>query len=238
MIDLTTLSTSIYEYVSLVSRGDYVKLDDDIITRYEELLAGAIAHRAGARGDSLEELANIQKVIPNINAIITWLRGTDFYSAPASTRYHESYRGGLLIHTLKAYNKMTELIETPSFSGVDVGSATLVILAHDWCKIDRYESYMKNVQNPKTEIWEKQLAYRCKEDCVGLGHGPQSLMMLSRFCTSSLTSLTFEEMAAIRWHMYTYDVTSYDIYDLTSCNKKFPLVLITQFADQMAVCEF
>ena len=62
-------------------------------------------------------------------------------------------------------------------------------------------------------------------------------MMVSQFCTTKSTNLTFDEMAAIRWHMYTYDVTSYDVDDLNKCNNKIPLVLITQFADQMAAGE-
>lgn len=235
MIELDNLKTDIYTYISMVVDCNKEKKFEDSTSEYESLLAGAFGFRASyfARGDRDE---NIQKVIPTITAVINWLRNTDFYIAPASTRYHDSFKGGLLAHSLKAYHKMTELCGIYTFSGVNLGSATLCILTHDWCKIDRYESYLKSTPDANGN-WVKGPAYKCKEGALGLGHGPQSLMMLSRFCTSPLTSLSFDEMAAIRWHMYTYDVTSYDVNDLNNCGSKIPLVLLIQFADQMAVCE-
>ena len=85
------------------------------------------------------------------------------------------------------------------------------------------------------EFGSKLLKY--VEGCLGLGHGPQSLIMLSQFCTNKYTKLTFDEMAAIRWHMSTYDVTSYDLNDMSECCVKIPLVLLTQFADHLSICE-
>ena len=72
---------------------------------------------------------------------------------------------------------------------------------------------------------------------MGLGHGPQSLVILSQFCNTKYTLLNFDEMAAIRWHMYTYDVTSYDVDDLNKCSTSIPLVMLTQFSDQLAARE-
>ena len=133
---------------------------------------------------------------------------------------------------------MVELHSLKSFNKIDLGSATLIALTHDWCKIGKYEPYFKNEKNKQTGLWEEKLSYKCSDKYLGLGHGPQSLMMLSQFCTNSLTNLTFDEMAAIRWHMYTYDVTSYDVNDLNKCNNKIPLVILTQFADQLACSEY
>lgn len=227
MIDLDNLTNDIYSYVSLVESAEPVDIsNEDMVSCYEKLLAGAM----GCRAD------NLGTIIPNVIAMINWLRSTDFYKAPASTKYHEAYESGLLCHTLKAYNKMVELIKIPSFSNIDIGSATLVILAHDWCKIGRYEKYLKSTPDANGN-WVKLPAYKYSEGCLGLGHGPQSLIMLSQFCTNRQTRLSFAEMAAIRWHMSTYDATSYDINDMSECCAKIPLVLLTQFADRLSICE-
>lgn len=204
------------------------------IDLYESLIVESLFHRANSRVDTI---LNEDKLIPIIKSLLNWLRRSEFYTSPASAKYHEAFHGGLLLHSLKVYNKMIELRAIPSFKDVDLGSATLVTLTHDWCKIGMYESYTKNVKNPETKIWEEQLAYKHTDKYMGLGHGPQSLMMLSQFCTTGLTSLTFDEMAAIRWHMYTYDVTSYDIDDLNKCGNHIPMVKLIQFADQLSICD-
>lgn len=236
MINIDQLADNMDKYIAMLGESqDLINNHHDArVSIYESLLAGAIAQRAKDRLTEPVYRTKLPDIITNITTILNWLRSNDFYTAPASTRYHESFKGGLLIHTLKAYNKMTELHTIPSFVKVDIASATLVILAHDWCKIGKYESYIKNEKNPKTGIWEEKYAYKYSDKYLGLGHGPQSLMMLSSFCNARFNSLNFDEMAAIRWHMYTYDVTNYDITDLNNCNSKIPLVTLTQFADQLA----
>ena len=113
------------------------------------------------------------------------------------------------------------------------------MLVHDWCKIGRYEGYWKNVKNEITDDWEQVAAYRYKEDDVGrLGHGTQSLIVAMQLCNTKLTSLTFEEMAAIRWHMDNWDITKYEAEDLYRCNTNIPMVRMVQFADQLAVTSY
>lgn len=231
MINITDLNKNLDKYIAMV--GDPQDLvnnhQEARVTLYESLLVGSIAIRAKERG-----VESLDKVIPVISTILEWLRNNDFYTCPASTKYHEAFHGGLLLHSLKVYNKLTELHQLKSFSKVNMGSATLVALTHDWCKIGKYEPYFRNEKNQKTGLWEEKLAYKHSDKYLGLGHGPQSLMMVSQFCCTKYTNLSFDEMAAIRWHMYTYDVTSYDISDLNNCNNKIPLVTMIQFADQMA----
>lgn len=236
----------VYDYdvvdcMSMVGKPCDIQYDPSIVAEdytlqfqqlYEKLIIGSIAGRAISKGCS-----NLSAVIPTIQNVFDWLRSTDFYSSPASTKYHEAYPHGLLVHTLLAYDKMVELHMLKSFESVDINSATLVILTHDWCKIHKYTSYFKKVPDAAGN-WVNELAYTYNKNYLGLGHGPQSLMMVSQLCNNRYTYLSFEEMAAIRWHMYTYDVTSYDINDLNNCNTKIPLVLMTQFADQLAVNQF
>lgn len=208
---------------------------------YEELLAKSLIMRANARDPEIS-VDHQDKIFPYIKHILTWLRKGDFYTCPASTKYHDACYAGLLTHTLSAYNQLVALQDVPKFRVVkdtQWWSAVLAILVHDWCKIGRYESYLKNVKNEATDTWEKVPAYKYREDGVGrLGHATQSLVMAMQLCNSKYTSLTFEEIASIRWHMDNWDMTSYDAEDLNRCNNKIPMVRMVQFADQLAVTEY
>lgn len=208
---------------------------------YEDLLAKAIIMRASAKDPSIS-YANQDKVFPYIKHILEWLRSTDFYTAPASTKYHDACYAGLLTHTLEAYIQLLGLRQVPKFKTVvedQWWSAVFVILVHDWCKIGRYETYWKNVQDEASGDWMKVQGYRYKEDPVGrLGHGPQSLIMAMQLCNNKYTALSFEEMAAIRWHMDNWDTSIYDKEDLHQCNTNIPMVRMIQFADQLAITDY
>ena len=211
------------------------------ITYYEELLAFSRIKRAMQRDSSISGIHQ-EKIFPYIKHIIDWLRNSEFYTSPASTKYHDAFYGGLLLHTLNVYEQLEGLRAVPKFSSVvdnQWWSAVFSVLVHDWCKIGRYESYLKNVKNDKTGEWEQVLAYRVKEDdTTRFGHGTQSLIMAMQICNSPLTSLTFEEMAAIRWHMDAWDIGHYDESDLAKCNEKIPMVRMVQFADQLAITSY
>lgn len=210
------------------------------VTYYEELLAKSLIERAKQRNPDCEDIQS--KVFPYIKYILEWLRNGDFYTCPASTKYHDSCYAGLLTHTLNAYNQLVDLRTVYKFREVvdhQWWSAVFSILVHDWCKIGRYESYWKNVKDDKTGEWNQVSAYKYKEDSVGrLGHATQSLVMAMQLCNSKYTSLTFEEMSAIRWHMDNWDMTTYDAVDLQQCNERIPMVRMIQFADQLAVTEY
>lgn len=216
------------------------KKSEDLLSCYEELLAKAIIWRAHQRDSSITE-ENHTKIFPYIKFIIEWLRSGDFYTAPASIKYHDSYKYGLLSHTLKAYNELFYLRAIPKFKAVVKNqwwSAVFVILVHDWCKIGRYESYLKNVKQDNGE-WVQVPAYKYVEDGTGrLGHGTQSLIMAMQLCNNKYTSLTFEEMASIRWHMDNWDMSNYDVEDLHRCNEKIPMVRMIQFADQLSITTY
>lgn len=243
MIDLTK------GYLDISRTCDFQFLPNELetmggeskITCYEEFLASALLQRAVKR-DSTISMANQEKIFPQIKQIIEWLRTTDFYISPASTKYHDARTGGLLDHTLSAYNQLHGLRNVPKFKIVSDkywASAVFAILVHDWCKIGRYEIYIRNVKNNETGEWEQVQAFRLKEDDVTrFGHGTQSMIMAMQLCNTPLTSLTFEEMAAIRWHMDNWDIGHYDETDLAKCNEKIPMVRMIQFADQLAITTY
>lgn len=203
---------------------------------YGELFCRAMVERAYSHN------ATSEQVLPYIKHILSWLAGTDFYTAPASTKYHDACPSGLLTHTLRSYNALVGLRSVPKFKSVvetQWWSAVFAILVHDWCKIGRYESYLKNVKDDKTGEWVQITAYKYKEDGVArFGHSTQSLIMIMQLCNNKYTSLTFEEMAAIRWHMDNWDMTSYDAEDLRRCNDTIPMVRMIQFADQLSITEY
>ena len=240
MIDLSTGFLNLLHSVGIGS--SIADMDGEAkVNCYEDLLAKSIIMRASAKDPTIS-IANQDKVFPYIKHILEWLRSTDFYTAPASTKYHDACYAGLLTHTLETYKQLLGLRQVPKFKQVveeQWWSAVFVVLVHDWCKIGRYESYWKNVKDEKSEEWKQVPAYRYKEEVIGrLGHGPQSLIMVMQLCNNKYTSLSFEEMAAIRWHMDNWDASIYDKEDLHQCNTNIPMVRMVQFADQLAITEY
>ena len=198
---------------------------EELITNFEELFIGAyiLTHETKING--------IDK--PRFQVVIDWLRTTDFYTAPASSRYHDSMPGGLLIHSLRVYNKLMSLLELPEFKSIDKAQATIVALTHDWCKIGYYEPYQKNVKNKITGQWEKETAYKINQKGFPFGHGASSLYVAMR-----LLKLTEEQALAIRWHQGEYNVCTAEMNELQLANQKYPLVYALQFADRLACTSY
>ena len=139
---------------------------------------------------------------------IAWLDKTDFFVAPASTKYHDAHRCGLVKHTLLVAKVMLDLAKLPQFSGINITEAIQTALVHDWCKINFYEEYTRNVKDQDTGAWFEQKAYRCKGSQIPLGHGVTSLYMAMRFFRISI-----EQALAIRWHMSDYTASEHEKYD-------------------------
>lgn len=161
---------------------------------------------------------------------IKWLESTDFYRAPASTKYHECEPSGLIKHTLKVIDKIIELVAIDTYKDVNLGEAILAAICHDFCKINKYEPYQKNVKNEKTRIWEQELAYKYKKSDIPLGHGVTSM-----FIAQKLFKLTTEQAVAIRWHMNEYNVCEAEKSDLMDANEKYRMVTLLQTADRLSI---
>lgn len=178
---------------------------------------------------------NPDSCVEIMNKCVEWLRSTDFYKAPSSTRYHDCVEGGLCRHTLNVVGNIKDLMKIDKWKDiVDPASAILVALVHDWCKINLYESYMRNVKNEDTGVWEKKLSYRTKGDpMMNLGHGVSSMYLAQVFF-----KLSVEEALAIRWHMGEYNVADNEMNDLHRANEKYPLVQLLQFADRLSIVQY
>lgn len=162
-----------------------------------------------------------------VEDMLKWLDTTDFYSAPASTRYHGSYPGGLVQHTL---NVAYELKQLADFYEVEIPKDSILIcaLGHDFCKINTYRETIVNVppQRTKSGKWEQQQGYK-KDEYLKLGHGAKSLSTLQDFIT-----LKDYEKEAIYWHMGAFDLGQYNnINDLSKTFEENPLAFLLHIAD-------
>lgn len=125
---------------------------------------------------------------------------SDFFVAPASTRYHCAFEGGLLRHSLNVYKCLVDYLERPRVKelyklNVSEESAAIAALLHDLCKVNIYTVSYRNSKNEKTGQWEK-VPYFSINDKLPYGHGEKSVYMISGFMR-----LTRDEAMAIRWHM-------------------------------------
>lgn len=196
---------------------------------YEMLLVGVASIRAKDNGTE-----NPDSVIGKIQVALNWLRSTDFYSAPASSVYHDAEVGGLLKHSLRVVQNILDICSAKKFrSSTKPAAAVLVALTHDWCKIGNYESYLKNVKNEETNTWEKVPAFRRVGEPNPIGHGA-----LSMFYAMKFFRLSVEEAAAIRWHMGRFRCCEDEINEMQKSNEMYPLVHALQFADQLSIVKY
>ena len=162
-----------------------------------------------------------------VEDMLKWLDTTDFYSAPASTRYHGSYPGGLVQHTLNVAYELKQLVD---FYDVKIPKDSILIcaLGHDFCKINTYRETIVNVppQRTKSGKWEQQQGYK-KDEYLKLGHGAKSLSTLQDFIT-----LKDYEKEAIYWHMGAFDLGNYNtVNDLSKTFEENPLAFLLHIAD-------
>ena len=162
-----------------------------------------------------------------VEDMLKWLDTTDFYSAPASTRYYGSYPGGLVQHTLNVAYELKQLVDFYDMK-IPKDSILICALGHDFCKINTYKETIVNVppQRTKSGKWEQQQGYK-KDEYLKLGHGAKSLSTLQDFIT-----LKDYEKEAIYWHMGAFDLGQYNnINDLSKTFEENPLAFLLHIAD-------
>ena len=159
-----------------------------------------------------------------MDELITFLERTDFFTAPASTRFHGCWEGGLMEHSLKVYDIFKHKIEN-NIEKVEIKEESIILIAllHDICKANFYKVDFRNAKNEQG-VWEK-VPYYTVDDTIPYGHGEKSVMMITEYI-----KLTPEEKYAIRWHMgFTETKESYGY--LGAAYKKYPVALIMHEAD-------
>lgn len=157
-----------------------------------------------------------------IENLINFLEKTDFYTAPASTKFHNSFEGGLLSHSLNVYTALKQLVNDKWSEDTII----IVSLLHDLCKINTYKVDYRNKKD-ETGTWVKE-PYYTVDDLMPLGHGEKSVMLISEFI-----KLTKEELYAIRWHMGGFEPKENHNY-VSKAYEKYELAVFAHMADIMA----
>lgn len=157
-----------------------------------------------------------------IDNLIDWLEKTDFFEAPASTRYHSAYRGGLCQHSLNVYDVyMQKHFE----EDVDIlESVTIATLLHDLCKANFYKL---SKRNQKIDGEWQEVDYYSVEDIFPYGHGEKSAFLIERFMR-----LKIDEACAIRWHMGGFDESvKAGGFTMSAAFERYPIAVKTHLSD-------
>lgn len=161
--------------------------------------------------------------------LLKWLESTDFFTAPASTKYHGAYPGGLVAHSLNVWNALIQPLDTSGFKDLADSmhetfreteeTMTICALLHDVCKADFYEQQADG-------------SYLVL-DRFPFGHGEKSVLLISRFM-----KLTDAEALAIRWHMGPCDDAARGgSREYEKALRFYPLVAALHAADMRATQE-
>lgn len=170
---------------------------------------------------------------PGADKLLAWIESSDFFAAPASTRFHLSSPGGLLEHSLHVFERMKALCAneatiTPGFNEPSMETIAVCGLLHDICKANFYAVEMRNRKNDQGR-WE-QYPFYVVDDKLPYGHGEKSVYIISGFMR-----LSREEAMAIRWHMgFADNDFRGGGYSVGNAFEKFPLAVLLHIADLQA----
>lgn len=154
----------------------------------------------------------------------------DFFTAPSSTRFHGSYEGGLVEHSINVYHCLKDYLERERVKqqyNINCSDETIAVvsLLHDLCKINFYSVDFRNAKNADG-VWEK-VPYYTINDTLPYGHGEKSVYIISGFMR-----LSREEAFAIRYHMGFSGIE--DKNSIGKAFEMFPLAFAVSVADMEA----
>jgi len=155
---------------------------------------------------------------------------SDFFSAPASARYHSSFEGGLAEHSINVYEALCGYLKSDRVKnayGFEYSDESIAIVAllHDLCKVNVYKKGFRNVKDEKG-VWQRVDTYEF-DDKLPYGHGEKSVYIITGYM-----KLTREEAFAIRYHM-GYSSTE-DPRNVSAAFEMFPLAFALSVADSEA----
>ena len=166
--------------------------------------------------------------------LLEWLEKSDFFTAPASTKYHLAKQGGLLQHSLNVRDRLEYLCHEETkfnkeFTMPSFESIAICGLLHDLCKANYYKAGTRNVKNETTGQWEKVPSYSV-EDLFPYGHGEKSVYLIEHFMR-----LKTAEAIAIRWHMGGFDdAVRGGSFAVSDAYNSYPLAVKLHIADLTA----
>jgi hypothetical protein len=156
--------------------------------------------------------------------LLAWLQTTDFFVAPASTKFHCACLGGLVQHSVSVYHVMREKHFDQEHDSEE--SFAICALLHDICKAQFYKKGYRNFKNEETGQWEKRVNYTI-DDSYPYGHGEKSVFLIERFMR-----LKTSEAIAIRWHMGGFDEAARGgSFAISQAYEKYPLAVKLHLSD-------
>lgn len=173
---------------------------------------------------------------PGAEKLLAWLENSDFFEAPASTRFHLCRPGGLVEHSIHVYDRLRALFiaekermdRCAGITSEEDETIAICGLLHDICKVNFYTVEMRNRKNEAGQ-WEKYPFY-VVSDQLPYGHGEKSVYIISGFM-----KLTREEAMAIRWHMgFSDNDFKAGGFSVGNALEKFPLAVMAHIADLQA----
>lgn len=170
-----------------------------------------------SKDERIKKFKEFMAPIGEVDPLITILERLGFFTAPASTKYHGAYEGGLFDHSLETAKALVDLTKKNDLKWQLDWSPYIVGMFHDLCKCD---NYVVDIETGK---------YTYKPDIIIPGHGEKSVILLQQFWT-----LTDEEIACIRWHMGAYETDTKMWTYYGNAIEKYPNVLYTHTADMIA----
>ncbi len=188
---------------------------EDILLKNKETFINII--REKIKRDGVEEL-------------IGYLEKSDFFTAPASARFHCDHEGGLCEHSLNVFYRLRKVVldEYGNFDTISEESIAICGLLHDLCKIDFYKTDFRNVKENGEWV---QRPYYSVDEKLPYGHGEKSVYIINGFIR-----LTREEALAINWHMGGFDarVQGGSGSAIGESYRRFPLAVWLHMSDLTA----
>ena len=163
--------------------------------------------------------------------LLDWLITTDFFTAPASSKFHSAYEGGLCEHSINVFNRFVKVLTMEygeNFTDkISMESVAIISLLHDLCKVNFYKTEFRNTKVGGQWV---QVPYYSIEDTLPYGHGEKSVYIISGFMR-----LTREEAMAINWHSGGFDDrVRGGSYGMSDAYYKYPTAMLFHSADMMA----
>jgi hypothetical protein len=191
----------------------------DMKVLLEEGKKGCLSEKTveAVRNEIMDAMTGIKR--KGMDKLVKYMQGSDFFTAPASTKFHGNYEGGLASHSYLVYREFDELL---SRHGSDLPKESRIIsgICHDFCKVGVYRK--TEAKKGKAPVKPYQF-----DDEYPLGHGEKSLLIISKYIEP-----TIKESLLIRWHMGGYD-QNYEI-NSEKVKQMCPEMVFLQSADRIA----
>ena len=199
---------------------------------------------AANKEEFISLLRSISREGADIEGLLEELEKSDFYYAPASTKYHGAYVGGLVDHSLNVFYNMMHLVKYKKnlpAECYDEDSIKIIALLHDLAKMNQYERTFQNKKvycsREESKLfddngnfkWVSEPGFKTREDHLVYG----SHEMNSELRARKYIPLTMQESSAILHHMggMAWDSAKDNISEVYA---KYPLALFVFMADCMA----